>query len=229
MKAILKSILCSLLILGLTCGTGEAIRFSAVTEATTPVDADSILIHDASIPGTRRVTFTNLWSNYLQSKMGAIGDGSVEAPGLAFSSDNDTGIYRIGANNLGIAVNGTKIVDVGVDGTSFPLETTFLSFSATAQPSFRAWRNATQTLSGGETTLLINDESGVAGWDTGSWFNTSNYTATVPSDGVYLLHASALFNVAAANDTLLVRIKLNGTTVLQGQTDAANENGENEG
>jgi hypothetical protein len=39
-------------------------------------------------------------------------DGSVTVPGLAFSSDADgtgTGLYRIGANNLGFAANGVKI------------------------------------------------------------------------------------------------------------------------
>lgn len=35
-----------------------------------------------------------------------LADGTVGAPGLAFSGDLDTGFYRIGANNWGIAANG---------------------------------------------------------------------------------------------------------------------------
>ena len=38
--------------------------------------------------------------------------GVVSAPAYSFASDNDTGIYRIGANNIGIAANGTKVLDI---------------------------------------------------------------------------------------------------------------------
>lgn len=34
------------------------------------------------------------------------GDGVVTAPGYSFSGDPDTGFYRIGANNIGVATNG---------------------------------------------------------------------------------------------------------------------------
>lgn len=44
--------------------------------------------------------------------MRLVPDGTVAAPGLAFANDNDTGLYRIGANNIGIAANGSKIVDI---------------------------------------------------------------------------------------------------------------------
>lgn len=42
--------------------------------------------------------------------------GSVASPSLTFASDTDTGVYRIGANNLGVAVAGTKILDVDANG-----------------------------------------------------------------------------------------------------------------
>lgn len=45
--------------------------------------------------------------------------GTVSAPGIAFASDTNTGLYRIGADNLGIAVNGAKVVDVATTGVSF--------------------------------------------------------------------------------------------------------------
>lgn len=44
--------------------------------------------------------------------------GSVGAPGYAFSADLDCGMYRIGANNIGLAVNGAKVVDIGTAGIS---------------------------------------------------------------------------------------------------------------
>lgn len=42
--------------------------------------------------------------------------GVVGAPAYSFASDNDSGMYRIGANNIGFSVNGTKILDVGTTG-----------------------------------------------------------------------------------------------------------------
>lgn len=45
------------------------------------------------------------------------GDGSASAPGLSFRSDTDIGVYRIGADNLGIAVAGVLQFDVSTDGT----------------------------------------------------------------------------------------------------------------
>lgn len=42
--------------------------------------------------------------------------GSVGAPGYAFTGDLDCGLYRIGANNIGAAVNGAKVLDIGTGG-----------------------------------------------------------------------------------------------------------------
>lgn len=44
------------------------------------------------------------------------GDGTVALPGLGFSADTDCGLYRIGTNNMGAAVNGAKVLDVGTAG-----------------------------------------------------------------------------------------------------------------
>jgi hypothetical protein len=43
-------------------------------------------------------------------------NGSVSLPALTFASDTDSGMYRIGANNVGVAVNATKILDVSTTG-----------------------------------------------------------------------------------------------------------------
>jgi hypothetical protein len=39
--------------------------------------------------------------------------GTVGAPGISFSADADCGLYRIGANNIGAAVNGAKVWILG--------------------------------------------------------------------------------------------------------------------
>lgn len=42
--------------------------------------------------------------------------GTVALPGLCFSSDTDCGFYRIGADNVGLALAGAKVLDVATTG-----------------------------------------------------------------------------------------------------------------
>jgi hypothetical protein len=44
--------------------------------------------------------------------------GTVSLPGYAFASDTNTGMYRIGADNVGIACNGAKVLDIATTGLS---------------------------------------------------------------------------------------------------------------
>ena len=46
-------------------------------------------------------------------------DGTAAAPGLSFSSDIDTGLYRPGANQLGISTNGVERVEFGTSEVVF--------------------------------------------------------------------------------------------------------------
>jgi hypothetical protein len=43
-------------------------------------------------------------------------DGTVSLPGFAFSNDTNSGFYRIGDDNLGVAVGGVKILDIAATG-----------------------------------------------------------------------------------------------------------------
>lgn len=64
-----------------------------------------------------------IWDNSLQIKGGYVEltgtkvlrapNGSNSTPTYSFYSDPDTGIYRIGSNNLGISVGGTNKLDIG--------------------------------------------------------------------------------------------------------------------
>jgi hypothetical protein len=40
-------------------------------------------------------------------------DGTLALPGMSFLNDPDTGPYRIGANNLAVALGGVKVLDLG--------------------------------------------------------------------------------------------------------------------
>jgi hypothetical protein len=44
------------------------------------------------------------------------GNGTVALPFYSFSADPDSGIYRIGANNVGLAVNAAKVLDIATTG-----------------------------------------------------------------------------------------------------------------
>src|ERR1035437_3099645 len=44
------------------------------------------------------------------------GNGSVGTPAISFTSDTDCGLFRIAANNTGVAENGAKVLDIGVGG-----------------------------------------------------------------------------------------------------------------
>lgn len=46
-------------------------------------------------------------------------DGSVSSPGIQFRDDPNTGIYRVGADNLGIVVSGFAAVSVGTAAASW--------------------------------------------------------------------------------------------------------------
>jgi hypothetical protein len=45
-----------------------------------------------------------------------LSSGAVDAPGLTFSGDTNTGWYRIGADNMGASCNGAKVLDVSATG-----------------------------------------------------------------------------------------------------------------
>lgn len=55
-------------------------------------------------------------------------DGAVGTPAYSFASDPDTGFYRIGANNIGIAAGGTKYVDI--NSTRMEIENEFAAPSS---------------------------------------------------------------------------------------------------
>ncbi|MBI5035573.1 MAG: hypothetical protein HZB51_34205 [Chloroflexi bacterium] len=67
---------------------------------------------DALTVGT--ITATNVISTAVG--FDTTGNGSVSAPAYTFASDPNTGIYRVGADNLGITAGGTKVLDCTAAG-----------------------------------------------------------------------------------------------------------------
>lgn len=94
---------------------------------------DTALLTDVA----RTVTVSNTWS-----AVQLFADGTVTAPGVAFSADVDCGLYRIGTNNIGLAVNGAKVLDVATTGLgvtgAFTATTTIGGTVISASTAFRA-------------------------------------------------------------------------------------------
>lgn len=57
----------------------------------------------------------NVWSTSATG-VTLVGSGTVSLPGLGFFNDTNSGIYRIAADNIGVAVGGSKVLDVASTG-----------------------------------------------------------------------------------------------------------------
>ena len=81
--------------------------------------------------------------------------GSVGNPSIAFSADQDTGLYSIGANNIGIAANGAKVLDISTTGLTVT--------GALGATSLTAPASTDLTLSGGSSGASLVLGQGAAG------------------------------------------------------------------
>lgn len=100
------------------------VKFSSLSELTAPDHADLVCVVDVSTSTSYKSEIGNV--------LGAAADGSAATPGFAFADDADTGIFRIGADNLGIAVGGSEVVDVGASLIEFNQDIAFQSGNASS-------------------------------------------------------------------------------------------------
>ena len=89
-------------------GAGD-LRFSVDS-----ADVMKITTAGVDITGTLAVSGT-----FTLAKLSLSADGTNAAPAITWASETDTGIYRIGADNIGITLGGTKRADFGASATSF--------------------------------------------------------------------------------------------------------------
>lgn len=164
-------------------------------------------------------------------------DGTVALPGITFGADLDSGLYRIGANNVGIAVNAAKVVDIGTAGVAITgtlSSTGILSCTGAFRPAGRIVEKMTATtdttagaltitaamLAGG---ILVRDPNG--GNRTDVLDTAAAIIAGTPAlsaDGDTL--ACWLINTADAAETITLGGAPAGVTYVNaGQTIAQNE------
>lgn len=121
-------------------------------------------------------------------------DGAVATPALAFTGDLDTGLYRIGANNLGVAVGGSKVVDIGAATIAFTGAVT-ISSSLTIGGALAGVTNL--TASGNITGTWQGGVIGVA-------YGGTSYSSYLAGDILYATGTTALgqLGIGAANTVL---------------------------
>ena len=101
-------------------GTAAAPSLNFTNEATTGLFRASANVMGFAVAGTSRATLTTTGLTVAGTitPTGSVhaAAGSVGNPSLAFNSDQDTGLFSIGANNIGLAVGGAKVLDVASTG-----------------------------------------------------------------------------------------------------------------
>ncbi len=88
----------------------STVKITALSATTDPASSDILpIVSDPSGSAvTKKVTIENLMKNAAA--------GSASLPGVAFDGDPDSGVARVGANNVAICTNGTNRLDVGSAG-----------------------------------------------------------------------------------------------------------------
>ena len=111
-------------------------------------------------------------------------NGSVSLPSYSFSGDTDTGIYRIGANNLGVSLNGVKTIDCTTAFVSSPVPMMGKSYY------FSSINPTTQSVANSTVTAIQYLNAGITSNGTFTFSGSNNNTFTVPINGLYQLTAS---------------------------------------
>ena len=114
-------------------------KISDLTALTTPASGDYLPIVDiseaAAASKNKRITIEEL--------MRGVPDGTAAAPGIAFETDPNTGIYRPGADQLAVATNGTGrlfINSTGLVGIGTSTPSQLLTLVSASNPIQRLQR-----------------------------------------------------------------------------------------
>jgi hypothetical protein len=84
-------------------GTASATALNSVNASVTTLTARSLVDATGGTVSATKVVFA---------------DGDATSPALYFSNDGDTGLYRIGANSMGVAASGAEVARFTTTGIS---------------------------------------------------------------------------------------------------------------
>jgi hypothetical protein len=126
-----------------------------------------------------------------------VSDGTAAVPSIAFNSQNNMGLYRIGSDSLGISTAGTNRMIVDTNGARY-----------TSNYRVNAYLGFNGTLSVASLIIPFN----IKNFDPGNNYDTTTGLYTVPVAGVYFVSAAAdiVSNLTAIKSLELV---VNGVSV----------------
>ena len=178
----------------------------------------NLLLVDASadsvgVDGTLKVT----------NGVAEMADGTAAAPSLTFGSDTNTGLYRVGADTLGIAAGGVKVGEFGSNGITGVVRTaTAVTASGTAVDftSIPSWvKRVTVMLSAislsgtalvrfrlGDSTIATSGYSGV-----GSYVAAAG-AASVAQTAGFDIYTSGTPSSSAAYSGSITFVNVSGNT-----------------
>ncbi len=162
-------------------------------------------INTSGAPTLAQPAFTDLSGAATAAQLPStitVGDGTQAAPGLAFTSETGSGLYRLGAGDVALAVTGTLGIEAIKVGSNINL-----GFGAAASNNANSPLNVTTTNNGAAFFAYTNNSSGAA---SGTVFQIGNgpsaNTTTIENwaylSSGYLSGGSALF--ANPNQTQMV-------------------------
>jgi hypothetical protein len=140
-------------------------------------------------------------------------DGTATAPGWRFANDTDTGFYRIGVDNLGLSLGGTKRWDFAAAGSTLT-GTLTVSGAVTLQSTLAVTGNATLSGTLGVTgaatlssTLAVTGDATFNGTGTQTFagrLRVGGYSGTAPVNGIGVAGAiDAQSTLAVTGNTTL--------------------------
>lgn len=125
-------------------------------------------------------------------------DGTVSLPGISWVSDANSGFYRIGADNIGMSLNGVKVIDYDTSGINGII-------------------GATTPAAGTFTTLIGTNIDGIIGANTPAAATVTTLEATGAANyPVSVISSSQYAGIELSDDTTTAdgtKIVTNGNTL----------------
>ena len=136
-----------------TGGSAWSSDYQNITDTSSTVDSR---VFERAVGGTVVASINKLG-------VAKFGNGTVSLPAYSFDSDPDSGMYRIGANNIGFSVNGSLYFSISASGAVFGATADFsgnLSLNYTHQIFART---GDVTISNFTASQSVNTNTGAAG------------------------------------------------------------------
>ena len=172
-------------------GTAAAPSLNFTNEPTTGLFRASANVMGFAVAGVSRATMTTsgvtVTGTITPSGSLHAAAGSVGNPSIAFNADQNTGLYNIGADNIGAAIGGVKVLDVASTGLTVT--------GALGASSLTAPASTNLTLAGGSTGASLVLGQGAAGGHTATSLGAGRFGILSAGGGT---SAATIRNTSAA-------------------------------